>query len=62
MPYADDCAASPTHWSEVVTFDAITLLDRGKHFELLQDIDSVVENIQHNWDQNGKADSPCSSS
>jgi len=37
----------------------VPLLDRRQQFELLQDIDSVVQHIQYYWDKNAKADPPC---
>ena len=40
------------------TFDAITLPGSGQQLELLHHIDSVVQNVQDNWDEDGKADSP----
>ena len=40
------------------TFDTITLLDRAQHLELLQHIDSVVQHIEDNWNEDGKANSP----
>lgn len=42
----------------VRTFDIVPLLDRRQQFELLQDIDSVVQHVQHYWDEDAKADPP----
>lgn len=44
------------------TFDAIALLDRAQHFELLQHVYSVVQHIEDYWNEDGKADSPSGAS
>ncbi len=44
------------------TLDIVPLLDRGQQLELLQNVDSVVEDIQHNWNEDAKTDSPSGTS
>ncbi len=43
----------------ICTLNIVPLLDRRQHFELLQDVDSVVQHIEHYWDEDAKADPPC---
>ena len=40
------------------TCDTVTFLDSRQNLELLQDVYSVVEDIQDDRNENGKADSP----
>ena len=55
--YSKDCCHKHV-LVHVCTFDIVPLLDRRQQFELLEDIDSVVQHVQHYWDEDAKADPP----
>ena len=48
----------PSRQQPVSTLDIVSLLGLIQDLELLQDVDSVVEDVQHDGDEHCKADSP----
>lgn len=50
--------AMPSRQQPVSTLDIVSLLGLIQDLELLQDVDSVVEDVQHDGDEHCKADSP----
>lgn len=54
--------ADETEIAGMHTFDTIPLLHSGQELQLLQHVDSVVQHVQYKWNEDGKADSPGSTS